>query len=82
MSYFDPRADTHVQVDASRHGIGVVLLQNGILIAFASKSLSDCEVAMLTSSERCWQSYSVVSVFTRMCMGSDLQFSRITNRWK
>ena len=37
---------------------------------------------MLTSSERCWQSCSGVSVFTRMCMGSDSQFSRITNRWK
>ena len=37
---------------------------------------------MPTSSERYWQSYSVVSVFTRMCMGNNSQFSRITNRWK
>ena len=43
LSYFDPRADTHVQVDASSHGLGAVLLQNGRPIAFASKSLSDCE---------------------------------------
>ena len=43
LSYFDPRVDTHVQVDASSHGLGAVLLQNGRPIAFASKSLSDCE---------------------------------------
>ena len=43
LSYFDPRAETQVQVDASSHGLGAVLLQNGRPIAFASKSLSDCE---------------------------------------
>ena len=43
LSYFDPRAETHVQVDASSHGLGAVLIQNGKPIAFASKSLSDCE---------------------------------------
>ena len=43
LSYFDPPAETHVQVDASNHGLGPVLPQNGRSIAFASKSLSDCE---------------------------------------
>ena len=43
LSYFDPRAETLVQVDASSHGLGAVLIQNGRPIAFASKSLSDCE---------------------------------------
>ena len=44
LSYFDPRVETHVQVDASSHGLGAVLIQNGRPIAFASKSLSDCEL--------------------------------------
>ena len=43
LSYFDPTVDTVVQVDASSCGLGAVLLQKNKPIAFASKSLSDCE---------------------------------------
>ena len=43
LNYFDPRSGTHMHVDGSSHGLGAVLLQNGRPIAFASKSLSDCE---------------------------------------
>ena len=38
-----PKAETHVQVDTSSHGLGAVLIQNDRPIAFASKSVSDCE---------------------------------------
>ena len=43
LSYFRPEVDSVVQVDASSRGLGAVLLQNGKTIAFASKTLSDCE---------------------------------------
>ena len=43
LSYFDPAAETVVQVDASSRGVGAVLLQHDKPIAFASKSLSECE---------------------------------------
>ena len=43
LSYFDPAVETVVQVDASSRGLGAVLLQKNKPIAFASKSLSDCE---------------------------------------
>ena len=43
VSYFDPRAETHVQVGASSHDLGAVLIQNVRQIAFAPKSLSDHE---------------------------------------
>ena len=43
LSYFRPEVDSVVQVDASSRGLGAVLLQNGKPIAFASKTLSDCE---------------------------------------
>ena len=43
LAYFVPGADTVVQVDASGRGLGTVLLQGGKPMAFASKSLSECE---------------------------------------
>ena len=43
LSYFRPEVDSVVQVDASSRGLGAVLLQNRKPIAFASKTLSDCE---------------------------------------
>ena len=43
LAYFDPQADSVIQVDASSRGLGAVLIQHGKPIAFASKSLSDCE---------------------------------------
>ena len=43
LAYFDPQAETVIQTDASSRGLGAVLIQHGKPIAFASKSLSDCE---------------------------------------
>ena len=43
LAYFKPGADTVIQVDASGRGLGAVLMQAGKPIAFASKSLTDCE---------------------------------------
>ena len=43
LAYFDPQAESVIQVDASSRGLGAVLIQHGKPIAFASKSLSDCE---------------------------------------
>ena len=43
LAYFKPGADTVIQVDASGRGLGAVLMQAGKPIAFASKSMSDCE---------------------------------------
>ncbi|XP_014676736.1 PREDICTED: uncharacterized protein K02A2.6-like [Priapulus caudatus] len=43
LSYFDPREPSVLQVDASSKGLGAVLIQRDKPIAFASKSLSECE---------------------------------------
>ena len=43
LAYVDPQADSVIHTDASSRGLGAVLIQHGKPIAFASKSLSDCE---------------------------------------
>ena len=44
LAYYDPHKSLTLQVDASKHGLGATLLQDGKPIAFASKSLTDTEV--------------------------------------
>ncbi|GFO11778.1 transposon ty3-g Gag-Pol polyprotein [Plakobranchus ocellatus] len=43
MAYFDPRKATEIMVDASPHGLGAMLIQEGRVVSYASRSLTDVE---------------------------------------
>ena len=43
LTYFDPKKDTILQVDASLRGLGSALVQEGKVVAFASRALTDTE---------------------------------------
>ena len=43
LSYFDPKKDIVLQVDASMKGLGAALIQEGNPVAFASKALTKTE---------------------------------------
>lgn len=43
LRYFDPKQPCELEVDASAKGLGAALMQNGMPIAFASKSLTPAE---------------------------------------
>ena len=43
LTYFDPAKEIVIQVDVSGRGLGAVLTQSGKPIAYASKSLTECE---------------------------------------
>ena len=43
MSYFDPRKKTEIIVDASPTGLGGLLVQEGKILSYASRALSDVE---------------------------------------
>ncbi|KAK7912921.1 hypothetical protein WMY93_013132 [Mugilogobius chulae] len=44
LCYYDTTKEVRLQVDASKHGLGAVLMQEGRPIAYASKSLTPTEV--------------------------------------
>lgn len=43
LSYFDPEKELRLQVDASKSGLGAVMLQDSKPVAYASKSLNSTE---------------------------------------
>ena len=43
LQYFDMTKETHLQVDASKSGLGAVLLQDNKPVAYASRSLTETE---------------------------------------
>ena len=43
LAYFDPRAEHSIQCDASKQGLGAVLLQNGHPVIYASRTLTETE---------------------------------------
>jgi len=44
LKYFNPNTEPVLQCDASMHGLGACLMQNGQPVAFASRSLTPTEV--------------------------------------
>ena len=49
LTYFDPKKEITLQVDASLKGLGAVLLQDNKPVAFASKALTDVEARARTA---------------------------------
>ena len=43
MAYFDPCSESELHVDASPHGVAGMLMQNGKVVAYGSKSLTETE---------------------------------------
>ena len=43
LKYFDPSVEAGLQCDASRHGLGACLMQNGQPVAYGSRSLTETE---------------------------------------
>ena len=43
LAYYDPEKDNVIQADASKRGIGCVMMQEGKPVCYASRSLSDTE---------------------------------------
>ena len=48
LAYFDPSKELSIQCNASGHGLGAALLQEGRPLAYASRALSNTETRCAT----------------------------------
>ena len=53
LRYCDLEKEVAVQCDASSQGLGAALLQNGQPVAYASRSLTDCETRFAQIEKEC-----------------------------
>ena len=52
LTYFDQKEEITLQVDASLKGLGAVLLQDNMPVAFVSKALTDVETLQTLNEQR------------------------------
>ena len=66
LTYFDPKKQTILQVDASQEALGAALVQDERIVAYASKSLTDtekryanmeCELLACVFATECFHNY-------------------------
>ena len=67
LAYLDTQKPVILQVDASQHGLGAALIQQGKPIAFASKALTKTESNLQTSNVKCLQSSTDAKDFIHTC---------------
>lgn len=90
MSYFDPRKKTEIIVDASPAGLGGLLVQEGRVLSYGSRALSDVE-SRYSQTERemlavvwAWNificMFMVPSSLSSLITSPSLLFSRTTSK--
>ena len=84
LQFFDPAVPSMIQADANQYGLDACLLQKGKPVAYASRSLSSCEInyaqiekELLAIVFACAK-FHFYSTF----MGFILQFRLIISPWK
>ena len=79
LNYFDPSKTSTIQADASQHGVGACLFQQGKPVAYASRSLSPSESNYAQIEKNYWLSFSLAKSFISLSMALSLQCNQITS---
>ena len=80
LTYFDPAKDIVIQVDASGRGLGAVLTHSGKPVAYASKSLTECEQRYANiEREMLAVVFGCTRFHTYIYMGNNAQYNLIIN---
>ena len=72
LPYYNPKASTILQTDASKKGLGAVLLQNSTPVMFASRALTGSERNYQNLEEGVWLQYGAWTSFATLFMERNL----------
>ena len=75
LKYFDPKADTELQCDASDKGLGACLMQDGQPVGYASRAMTSAEISFCI-----WQIHSVEHLFNRLLLKTQEEMQRRIQR--
>ena len=79
LAHYNPNSPLTLQADSSQHGLGVVLLQNEIPVAYASRALTDTEIRYAQIEKEC---LSIVYGLERFDLYTYGRFVTVTNDHK
>ena len=79
MAYFNPAKQTDVLVDASPVGVDAILAQEGKIIAYASRALTDVEQRYSQTDREMLPLSSVSNIFIYTCMDGISRSTLTTN---
>ena len=82
LKYFDSSATPTLQRDASMHGLGACLMQDGHPVAYASRSLTPTEVQYAQIEKELLALYSEWRRLKPTCMEGKCWSNLITSLWK
>ena len=82
LKYFDPGATPTLQCDASMHGLGACLMQDGHPVAYASRSLSPTEVQYVQIEKELLAIVSQWRSLKPNCMVGKCWLNLTTSLWK
>lgn len=82
LTIYDPNKSVIVQTDASKDGLGCVLMQDGHPVAFASRTLSKCEQKWAQIEKELLAIVFACQEFHFFCTGASSRLKVITNHLK
>ena len=81
LPYFNPNSSTTLQTDASKKGLGAVLLQNSKPVMFASRALTGSERNYQNLERKCLATIWAWKNSTTFCMERSSHWKQIKNLW-
>lgn len=82
LAFYDVNKPVEIQCDASKDGLGAVLIQAGRPVAYSSRSCSDTEKRYAQIKKKCCPLYTQQQNSIAIYLEKKLPSTTTTNHWK